>query len=193
MNNFLFKDKIDVVLIDWHGILSKRGFWCNQSKINKNLENWCNLIFSDEIMKDWMRNKMSFTKLCEDTAYKFKLSQNEITAYFENDIEEYGPKWELLSIINKLFPSAKKILFSDNPILFKEKVLNVNKRLTSYFDSIILSCDYGVLKDDKKINLFDVALEQLNLENFNNVVLIEDKIGNCTYFRKIGGHIINII
>jgi len=191
MNNFLFKNKIDVVLIDWHGILSKRGFWCNQSKINRNLGIWCEFLFGGDLLKDWMRDKISFSQLCEMTAGKFGLFEEEIIGYFEKDLSEYGPKWEVCNMIDNLFPESKKVLFSENPLLFKEKILN-NNRLAGYFDDIILSCDHGVLKEDRDPSLFDIALKQLNLDDFNNVVLIDDKSDNCAYFRELGGHIINI-
>lgn len=192
MNNFVFRNKIEVVLVDWHGIIGKRGFWCNQSKKNEALGKWCDEIFTDCILKDWMKDKVSFDQLCKLGLDKYSLTKKEIVSSFVKDIGEYGPNWELLFVIDELFPNSKKILFSDNPLIFRENILKHNRDLQDYFDEVILSCDYGVLKEDEVPNLFDVALIKLELNNFNNVVLIDDNAGNCEQFKKRGGHIINI-
>lgn len=191
MNNFVFKDRIDIVLIDWHGVLSNRGFWCDQSKQNESLNRWCNKIFKKKILNDWMRGTISFEEICK-IGVNYGLSQKIITDAFDMDVGQYGPRWEICFAIDKLFPRSKKILFSENPLLFKNNFLATNKPLMNYFDDIILSCDYGVLKEDQSPNLFDIALKKFNLNNFRNAVLIDDKLVNCANFKKMNGHVINI-
>lgn len=110
---------------------------------------------------------------------------------FKVDILEYGPRWKILEEIGRLFPDSKKILFSENPQLFKDKVLMTNKKLLDYFDDIILSCDYGVLKIEQGKSLFDIATNKLKLNDFKGCVLIDDKYENCNRFRELGGHYIN--
>lgn len=59
MNNYLFNKKINLVFIDWHGVLGNRGFWCDQSKKDDDLSKFCNYLFSNtELVEDWMRNKL---------------------------------------------------------------------------------------------------------------------------------------
>ncbi len=194
MNNYLFKKDIKYVFIDWHGILGDKGFWCNQSKHNSELSKFCKLIFQNSIiLSDWMRNKITTEDLINIGSEKFNFSRDFLVKSFDADVAEYGPKWKLCKFIDKLFPNSKKILFSDNPLIFKERVLNKNRKLINYFDKIILSCDYGMLKLEKGKNLFDVAKNELKLSGFQNCVLLDDKQENCLYFKNNGnGFYINI-
>jgi FMN phosphatase YigB (HAD superfamily) len=189
MNIFLNRNKIDFVLVDWFGVLSTRYYWCIQYKRNALLKEWCDSIFEDRnIFNDWMRGNYSLEEL---TRFQVKIDANQILDCFMRDINYYKPDQNILNSLNNLFPNAKKILITDNMSLF-DHVLRKYKFLTTYFFKIYSSYNTRCLKSDEPFSLFDFALKDLLLKDFQNCVLIDDQIENCKTFKSKGGRVILI-
>ncbi|MBW8333169.1 MAG: hypothetical protein K0M40_14180 [Prolixibacteraceae bacterium] len=189
MTTFLNRNKIDIVFVDWFGVLSTNFYWCVQSQKDKLLKEWCNCVFEDaDILNEWMRGKLSLEYLSE---FRVKVSPDYIITKFLEDLRFYKPDSKILNTIDIMFPNAKKYLVTDNMPLFKY-ILNEYNYLNSYFDKMYLSHDISLLKNDKPISLFDHIQNDLGLNNFQNCLLIDDNKDNCQNFSDKGGRYILI-
>lgn len=184
MSIFLNRTKIEFVFVDWFGVLSTNYYWCVQSQKSKLLKDWCNCVFDDaEILNEWMRGKHTLKYLTE---FRVKVSEEFVTETFLQDIEYYKPDKDLLESIEKLFPKAKKILVTDNFLLF-EHILKEYDYMNFYFYKMYLSHEVGLLKNDKPNSMFDYILNDLGRNDFQNCLLIDDHEANCQRFKERGG------
>lgn len=189
MSNFLIRNKINIVFIDWFGVVSTNYYWCVQSKKNQLLKEWCDCIFDDtEMLNEWMRGNYDLKHLAE---FRVKVSTEFVIENFIKDIEYYKPDVALLESLDKLFPNAKKILVTDNFTLF-DNILKKYTYLSSYFYKMYLSYEIGLLKNDKPNSLFDYILSDLGIPDFENCLLIDDQQANCQNFIVRGGKTILI-
>jgi len=189
MNTFLDRKKIDIVFIDWFGVLSTSYFWCVQSKKNMLLKEWCNFVFNDsEIFNDWMRGKYSLEYL---TQFGVEVNEDLLVKSFLKDMKYYKPDYKFLKSVKELFPNAKKILVTDNMLIF-DYILKEYTYLNSYFDKMYLSYEIGMLKNDTPKSMFDYILNDLGLTNFENCLLIDDNSINCQNFNDKNGRTIFI-
>lgn len=194
MNKSPFNHEIKYVLIDWHGVVGNRGFWCEQSRKDTAISLFCNFFFKDDLLvKRWMTDDLTTDELMSLAYSKFGIYKDVLIQAFQEDVREYGPRMNILNWITEMFPTSTKILFSENPTLFKEYVLKPNEYLNKYFQHVFLSCDYGVLKIDNNETLFEKIPEKLGTTSFEDFVLIDDKYKNCASFVKLGGHYINFM
>ena len=183
MSSFLKRNKVDYVFIDWFGVLSTNYYWCVQSKKHQNLKAWCDQVFhNSEMLNDWMRGKHTLESLSK----LGRLTAEQIIDLFLKDIEFYRPDNELLEALDRLFPKAKKVLVTDNMVLF-DHILQKYELLNSYFDRMYFSHEIGLLKNDQPDSLFDHILRDLELPNFENCLLVDDSQSNCELFKSFGG------
>lgn len=189
----LMNDEFEVIFIDWHGVLGLRGFWCNEVKHNKELSRWIKRVFEDKaLVEDWMRGEKGLTDLPLLSGYTKNNSEKYLRDSFEKDAHLYGTAWPLLNLIKSRWPNSKKVLLSDNMDIFRDNFLGKNDALRSYFDNIILSCDFGCLKIDQGKNLFDCAQNIYNISDFKNCLLIDDDERNINLFNKSNGRTIHL-
>ncbi len=186
MSKFLKRNQIELVVIDWFGVLSSNFYWCRQSKESKALKIWCDMVFDNpELLNDLMRGRYSITELSQRGE---PIEESFIVEMFMKDIDCYRPDFELLASIQAIFPNAKKVLASDNFSLFDYIVKEY--QLESHFDRLFLSHKLGALKNDTE-SLFENILHEYSLDNFENCILIDDSEANCAKFRsKLGRSIL---
>jgi FMN phosphatase YigB (HAD superfamily) len=185
MSSFLQRDKIEIVFVDWFGVLSTNYYWCVQSKRSSELKAWCDLVFDDEVvMKEWMRGDQSIQSLAQLGP---RLGVDSIVSSFLNDMEYYAPDEVLMKAINDLFPGAQKMLVTDNFELF-EQIRKEYPILDRYFSRTYVSYATRRLKGDKPPSMFDIILTDLGRVNFKRCVLVDDSPINCGEFQRRGGH-----
>lgn len=182
MSKFLKRNEIELVVIDWFGVLSPNFYWCRQSKQSKELKTWCDMVFnSPELLNDLMRGKHTITELSQ---MGVPIKEAFIVEMFMQDMECYRPDFQLLASIQAIFPNAKKVLASDNFSLFDHIVDEY--QLEKHFDRLFLSHKFGSLKNDTE-SLFENILKEYSINTFENCILIDDSQANCAKFRSKSG------
>ncbi len=181
-------NKYHTVFVDWHGVLSDRGYWASTSKKSYELAKFTNYLFeSSEKYDNLMRNKITLKQVLKDSGSECTVMQ--IQQYFLDDIKLYKPNIELLTLIKNLFSTAKIYILTDNIILFEEIITFYKQDLSNYIDGHFSSHVFGALKKDT-ISLFEYVKNNLGLQNFENCLLLDDNFENCAKFKTEMGNII---
>ncbi|MEO6761107.1 MAG: hypothetical protein ABI220_01870 [Candidatus Saccharimonadales bacterium] len=172
---------------DWDGVLGLKRFWYKSVRSDKTLKAFVEKLFSDsERTKEWMRGRVSLTKLIE--MYKAPYSYDELSKLLISDWSNEAINVSLFSAVRVMYPNVNHYIVTDNMTIFNNFV-HQSRFIQDNFERVFNSSDYGSLKDDE-ISLFDYVLDNLKLESFHGSLLFDDSPASCKRFEQLGGRAI---
>ncbi len=190
MTNYTLSKQSNYIFIDWHGVLSDKGFWSESVNTNQKLKAFMKWYFSDiSRYEEWMRNNITVSQI-DKHSNLYDISSAEIIQAFKDDIKVYAPNLKFLQALNLLFPNSKKYIITDNIDLFDYIYNYYQSDLEVYFKGYFSSHQFDVLKTDNNPSLFDLVLPKLKLDSFDNCLLVDDNLANCIKFKKLKGNYI---
>jgi len=132
-----------------------------------------------KVQKNKLSEKIFWRELGKRLKIKntYELKRTWMKVYEEN----IKLNQDMISLLKKLKKRYKLCLLS-NTTKFHKKA-SFRKKLEKLFDIIVYSCDVGIRKPEKEIYL--LLLKKIK-EDPQNCIIIDDKIENLKYPKKLG-------
>ena len=177
------------VLFDFDGVLCHDRFY--ESAMADEYPDACiwiekNIFTDGELMGKWMRGKLSSPDVNQRIATATGLDAALLDRKLDESARQMSLNRRCLLLIEKLKSKGLKTgIVSDNMDVFTRVIVPTNG-LARYFDVIINSADYGLLKQDLDGALFDIAAKNIGVP-VARTLLIDDSPGDIEVFNKKGG------
>jgi len=120
--------------------------------------------------EDMQKGKLKVKDFIDIIKNKFNINKDIIKLWKKTYLEIMKVNQVLLDLINNLRKNYKILLLSNAPDLHYE--INKERKILSYFDDVIISCQVGLIKPEKEI--FNLTLEKLKL-NPEECIFIDDR------------------
>ncbi len=168
------------VLFDFDGVLSKDRFYVNSQEsrlLTEHPETWTfiqsHIFGSSDIPDRWMRNELTMDQVNRYISQQTGINFDRLSEIFRDSVKVMQIHQQLIKLANQLKQRGISIaIVTNNMDVFNEMTV---PRLNDTFPVIINSADYGILKQDREGELFDIALERLgNGGDYSNTLLIDD-------------------
>jgi len=170
---------VKAIIFDLQGTLVENGVYPSPLRQIKNILR-IEAPFSDFVMRfekilmvgEFSSLKDAFASICEE----FHLQPKDYL------IEKMVGLWNKNKLLSQIYPDTiptltdlkseyKLILVANMDCLSKDMITRFN--LENYFDLILLSCDTGLLKNEK--GFYDVVFDKFNLEP-DDILMVGDSI-----------------
>ncbi len=182
--------KAEAVLFDFDGVLCTDKFYTNLAGDYPDVHDFITTqLFGGDFTTviDWMKGVYTYNEInlliSEATGIPF----TTLTEYFIESVRAMKLNEPLLRFASSLRRNeVKTAIVTGNMDIFNIVTVPENK-LYNYFQEIVNSCDYGLLKNEENGKLFDITLEKLGLASFENTWLIDDSPVNCALYESKGG------
>ncbi|MBM3257148.1 MAG: hypothetical protein FJY98_02355 [Candidatus Liptonbacteria bacterium] len=181
------------ILFDFYGVLC-RGKFYNEKLREKfpHIFDWIQEnIFGGtwQLADEWMRGKLKARDINKHIAEGTGIEEKLLNELFFEDLKKLPLEERMLAYAKELKQQGKKIcIVSDNMDVFSE-ITVPQHQLNKAFDVVINSADYGLLKQDEKGKLFDIALEAIGEKDISLTLLIDDSPKSVEVYKEKGGNI----
>ncbi|MBU0472419.1 MAG: HAD family hydrolase [Nanoarchaeota archaeon] len=174
------KTKIKCLFFDFWGTIVENGLFPSPSRRAQRIFR-IDMPFSDYIVrfeKAFMTSKVeTLTEAFHNVAKEFDVKPPEfvydtLVGMWNKNTFLSKPFAETIEVLEEMKKSYKLVLISNTDNLSIPQLLD-KFDLKKYFDAVVLSCDIGLLKTDKK--MFQYALKQVKLKN-SEVIMVGDAI-----------------
>lgn len=183
-------EELKVVIFDFDGVLCHDRFYKKTllPKYSKVYDWIQENIFADwELVNHWMRGEISSKDINKLVSKNTGIEYNKLTKLYEESVQQMQLDPDLLKLAAKFKKLGCKVgIITGNMDVFSE-ITVPNYKLDEKFDFIINSADYGMLKDEKNGQIFDIALKNVG-EEIENSLLIDDSAKTIKLFKQKGGH-----
>ncbi|WP_339730073.1 hypothetical protein [uncultured Gimesia sp.] len=207
-----------VILIDWHGVLSRDPFWIsilhNQwHPLHQQLSDATETLFTqkNDLVRDWMRGDLNANQIVD--RLQVPLGQEFPHDYLQRKLVEdcqlmrtNGPLIQFLKEAQKAGTGI--VLATDNMDCFHEAIQRARQQrqqltqpaesktnsftaTAQLFDGILCSSEQHVLKRENPQYFFADWLNRHSLD-FSDALLLDDLEINCNTFRSAGGAAIQV-
>jgi FMN phosphatase YigB (HAD superfamily) len=181
---------LKAVFFDFDGVLCTDYFYTTLRKNYPDILEFINkeIFRSEQKYSDrWMRGEFSYDDINKMVSKATGISMNKLTELFIESIKLMRINKELLELAQNLKKNGVQIaLVTNNMDVFNEVTVPHNS-LDKVFPAIVNSSDHGAMKHEQNGKLFDLALQQLGLDSFKNVLLMDDSEKACKMFESKGG------
>jgi len=182
--------KFQTVLFDFDGVLCKERFYQKTLRFNyPEVYDWIqtNIFGNKELVRKWMRNQVNSDEINKIISESIDIERSVLTKLYNESIRMMELEKEVKNLAELLKSSGYKIgIVTDNMDVFT-RITVPNKRLDFLFDSVVNSADYGTLKKENNGKLFDIALDRLE-ENIENSIMIDDSEKTIELYKQKGGY-----
>jgi len=142
-----------------------------------------------DIVNTWMRGQINSIDICRMISTKFHIPFKTLWTELVYSCKTMGFCSDKIPVLlSKLREKGYKVvLATDNMDIFK-KYTFVNKYIYNYFDSWLISCESGFLKQDFSLGIlpfFHGYIKSHNLE-YSNCLLLDDSIKESSNFHTLG-------
>ena len=180
---------ISSLIFDFNGVLSVSRFYSTLEESQPELYQSINqYIFrqSPELIKLWMRGKINYQDFNAVVAERLHTEKKLLDNHLLASGRKISLNPKLLNFIQSLRQSgAKVMLLTDNMDVFSQIIIP-HYNLSQYFDYIVNSADYHLLKDDNNHQLVTDTLK-LSGSFFSETLLVDDSNSIIQYFQSNGG------
>jgi FMN phosphatase YigB (HAD superfamily) len=188
--------KYRVVLFDFDGVLSRGYFYSGLKKDAPLVYNFIEENVFGSLsgkMDQWMKGQLTWVQINQLIAQETEFDEQKLYEHLVGSIRRMKIEQRLLELSSQLQEKGVKVgLVTDNMDIFNEVTIQHHK-LAEFFPVIINSCDYGLLKHEKEGELFEIALEKLQHNSFEEALLIDDSQRIVQVFQNKGGSIYTYI
>lgn len=178
------------VLFDFDGVLSKDRYYSTCAKEYPQICEYVdNVIFrgEEQYANRWMRGEFTYQQINQIIADETKVRIDIINKLFIESVRNFKVEKVLIDFARELKKLGIKIaLVTNNMDVFNEITIPTHK-LNKIFPVIVNSSDNGAMKHEQNGKLFDIALNELGISSFENVLLIDDSEKACSQFELKGG------
>ncbi len=178
------------LFLDFDGTISRGRFWNNLKDrvLAREIER---IVFKERRFEldEWMRGTLSSEELHASLARLLGRDATELWRRFESHakrIRVYN-----LDLVAKLRPFLKIALVTTNVDVFTRYTIR-SKKLDSYFDIVVNSADWRMLKSEPGGGIFKHAARMVGCQ-IHDCVLIDDSVKVCSIFASLGGKAIPTI
>lgn len=181
---------IKAVFFDFDKVLSRDKYYFTTSDQYLKITNYVdNFIFRGEqkIADQWMKGGFSFHEINRMIAKATGFPIKVIAELLIESAIRFTIEPKLIDFINKLKDRGILVALVTNNMDILSDVVIPTLELERVFPVIVNSATYGVLKHEQNGKLFDIALQQLGLNSFNDTMLIDDSEKACAMFESKGG------
>lgn len=169
---------IKAIVFDFGGVITTEGFYIWIGKIGLDLSSSQKAYFQ-ELADKVDRGDISNKELVKILAQKCGVKENEVWKGIKKEIVF---NVELLDRIKSLHANYKTGILSNYTHEWLEELIEENQ-LKAYFDHIIISSRYKVIKPDPKI--YKIMLDQFKLKP-HEVLFIDDRDYQVEGAKKLG-------
>jgi FMN phosphatase YigB (HAD superfamily) len=183
--------KYSAVFFDFDGVLCTDRFYSNIKTDFPLAMRFINEAIFDGVndyANRWMRGEFSYYEINKLISEATSVPFTRLTELFIASVRQMRISPTLIQFALSLKQKGIKIaLVTDNMDIFNEITIP-EKRLADVFPVIINSFDHKRLKLDDNGKLFDIALDKLGLDSYQEIWLIDNSPSTCTVFSAKGGH-----
>lgn len=133
-----------------------------------------------------LSGKMSSSQFANIIRKKYNTKQDILKKWKEAYLEIMLPNNEILAIAKNLRKRYKLAIISNAPEIHTQ--INKERGIFSYFNSVIISCEAGLVKPNKEI--FELALHMLDVKA-KECVFIDDREEHLDIPKKMGFSVIH--
>jgi hypothetical protein len=197
-----------VVLVDWHGVLSKAPFWTSirgsaTHPLRDQLEAGMAGIFANEnaVADDWMKGLLSSEQVIAAMGVRLdrRFREDFLARRLYIDCARMPVNVELFEVLRKIKTHACVVLATDNMDCFQRTFDQARSRVRRWkpesetlanwaviCDDLICSSEVGALKAENPVGFFGGWLTDHGMQ-FRDAALIDDRADNCAAFAAQGG------
>jgi FMN phosphatase YigB (HAD superfamily) len=182
---------LSAVFFDFDGVLCTDRFFAALKPEYLHVQGWISQhIFGGEKYGDrWMRGELNYRQVNRVIADATGISNDLLDKILIAGVAQMKVNTALIQLAENLKQKDIKVaLVTNNMDVFSEITVPA-KKLDKTFPVIINSYQYGLMKQDKNGRLFDIALNWLGLNSFDDVLLVDDTPAYCEIFRNKGGQV----
>jgi FMN phosphatase YigB (HAD superfamily) len=182
---------LSAVFFDFDGVLCMDRFYTTLLPDYPGVLDWVGAhIFSGEKYCDrWMRGEYTYRQINAIISRATTIPLERLNELFVESVKQMKVNEVVLDFARALNEKhIRTALVTGNMDIFNQ-ITMPDKKLTRFFPVIINSYDYKMMKQDENGRLFDIALDKLGLNSYNDVFLIDDSPTYCDIFRAKGGRV----
>jgi FMN phosphatase YigB (HAD superfamily) len=182
---------ISTVFFDFDGVLCTDRFFAALKPDYPHVQDWISQhVFGGEKYCDrWMRGELNYRQVNRIIAGATGISPELLDKILIAGVGRMKVNAALIQFAENLKQKDVKVaLVTNNMDVFSEITVPA-KQLDKTFPVIVNSFEYGLMKQDKNGRLFDIALNWLGLNSYDDVLLIDDTPAYCEIFKNKGGQV----
>lgn len=177
-----------LLFIDFHGTISDGKFW-STLPLDHFRTIQARLFGNDIFLRNWMRGAVSSRHACEYAATFTGLRKDYLYCELIHSCQQIKVDISILMSIARLRDRYTTVLITANMDCFRATSRRLG--LSSFFDDIVISADYGLLKEDKGGLLFKQVANAFHT-SLSNSILLDDSAPICDVFCSLGGQAVRV-
>jgi FMN phosphatase YigB (HAD superfamily) len=181
---------VKAVCFDYFGVFTHDQFYANlKTEFPQVWEYIQSVIFEgeDKLADHWMRAEYTYQDINRLIARETGINFDNLTKLFIESVRQMRIDKAMLQIVEKYKTQNIPIAIVTNNMDAFSEITVPQYRLDQYFPVIVNSFNYKLMKSDENGKLFDIALEKLGLNSYEDVLLIDDSARPCALFELKGG------
>lgn len=183
--------RYQAVLFDFYNVLCSSHLFADLESVHPEAWNFIQTeIFGEnrDFVNRWMRGRLTLEDIHNHVIGNTDLGSDVFHNSLMDSIRDMVIDDRLIELAQNLkSKGVKTAIVTDNMDMFDETIRI--HQLNEVFPVIVNSCHHGSLKSDGNGKLFDVALKQLGMSNYKEVLLIDDSLKVKPVFEQKGGEV----
>jgi FMN phosphatase YigB (HAD superfamily) len=177
-----------LLFVDFHGTISDSVYWNTLSEgLLSSIQG--QMFANPSFIADWMRGWKSSGDACDYAAEVTGLPAEDLHAELLQSCAKIEIREDVLNSLRIAKERFRTVLITANMDCFKLVVQSLG--LEAVFDRIVVSSDYGLLKEDGQGRLFKHVASTCGGE-LQTAVLLDDSPKVCRTFSRLGGRAIQV-